>query len=185
MCTHLSLTFIYSGYFYSASSSPLLLRGTPDTARILFHTEAPQALSEGLAQGLYVAARAGFEPTTFQTKGVESNNHNNINNNLRNSLETKEKGLSFKVVILLNPKGPDIKGVGLKTRSLDLEVLGLDNKTGAIYHYAASIDYITRDAAVGYTILKEAALQVIRTYGVCPVAPDPRDSGAPVHHCPN
>ena len=27
--------FIHSGYFYSASSSPLLLRGVPDTARIL------------------------------------------------------------------------------------------------------------------------------------------------------
>src|SRR6218665_561618 len=29
-----SLSFIHSGYFYSASSSPLLLRGAPDTARI-------------------------------------------------------------------------------------------------------------------------------------------------------
>ena len=28
-------TFIHSGYFYIASSSPLLLRGSPDTARIL------------------------------------------------------------------------------------------------------------------------------------------------------
>jgi len=27
-------SFIHSGYFYSASSSPLLLRGAPDTARI-------------------------------------------------------------------------------------------------------------------------------------------------------
>jgi len=31
----------------------------------VFHAEAPQATaSEGLAQGLYVAAKAGFEPTT-------------------------------------------------------------------------------------------------------------------------
>src|SRR6218665_1331470 len=30
--------------------------------------------SEGLAQGPYVAARAGFEPTTLRTKGVESTN---------------------------------------------------------------------------------------------------------------
>src|SRR6218665_870616 len=29
---------IQSGYFYSASSSPLLLRGAPDTARILFRS---------------------------------------------------------------------------------------------------------------------------------------------------
>src|SRR6218665_1717181 len=34
-------SYIHSGYFYSAYSSPLLLRGAPDTARILcrdFHT---------------------------------------------------------------------------------------------------------------------------------------------------
>ena len=30
-----SVSFIHSGYFYSAFSSPLLLRGAPDTARIL------------------------------------------------------------------------------------------------------------------------------------------------------
>jgi len=40
-----------------------------------FRAEAPQAsASEGLAQGPYVGARAGFEPTTFRTKGVESTN---------------------------------------------------------------------------------------------------------------
>src|SRR6218665_2666696 len=31
----LLFSFIHSGYFYSASASPVLLRGTPDTARIL------------------------------------------------------------------------------------------------------------------------------------------------------
>ena len=36
-----------------------------------FHTEAPQAtVIEGLAQGLYVAARV--EPMTFRTKAVNS-----------------------------------------------------------------------------------------------------------------
>ena|SRR6218665_4037594 len=40
-----------------------------------FHAEAPQATaSEGLAQGLYVAARAGFELTTLWTKVAESTN---------------------------------------------------------------------------------------------------------------
>src|SRR6218665_3316143 len=40
-----------------------------------FHAEAPHAtVSEGLAQGLYVVARAGVEPTTLRTKGVESIN---------------------------------------------------------------------------------------------------------------
>jgi len=40
-----------------------------------FHFEASQAIAkEGLAQGPYVAARARFETSTFQTKGVESTN---------------------------------------------------------------------------------------------------------------
>jgi len=40
-----------------------------------FHAEAPQAtVSEGLAQSPYVAARAGVEPMTLRTKGVDSNN---------------------------------------------------------------------------------------------------------------
>ena len=56
-------SFIHSGYFYSASSSLLLLRGASDTARILseFHAEASQATaSEELAQGPYVAATPLF-----------------------------------------------------------------------------------------------------------------------------
>ena len=37
-----------------------------------FHAEAPQATSnEGLSEGPYVAARAGFKPTTLRTKGLE------------------------------------------------------------------------------------------------------------------
>ena len=40
-----------------------------------FHTEAPQAaVSEGLAQGPYVAARVGVELITLRTKGVDSTN---------------------------------------------------------------------------------------------------------------
>src|SRR6218665_3882869 len=40
-----------------------------------FHAEAPQAtVSEELAQGPYVAARAGFEPTTLRLKAIDSNN---------------------------------------------------------------------------------------------------------------
>jgi len=34
--------FIHSGYFYSVSSSPLLLRGAPDTARILRRSFTPK-----------------------------------------------------------------------------------------------------------------------------------------------
>src|SRR6218665_1188074 len=40
-----------------------------------FHVEAPQATaSAGLAQGPYVAVRAGFESMIFRAKGVESTN---------------------------------------------------------------------------------------------------------------
>ena len=40
-----------------------------------FHAEAPQAtVSEGLAQGPYVATRAGVEPTTLRMKDVDSTN---------------------------------------------------------------------------------------------------------------
>jgi len=40
-----------------------------------FHAEAPQTtVNEGLAQGSYVAARAGFAPTTLRTKGNEPTN---------------------------------------------------------------------------------------------------------------
>ena len=62
---------------YSASSSPLLLRGAPDTARIMseFHAKDPQATAiEGLAQGPYMTARVGFEPMALRTKGSESTN---------------------------------------------------------------------------------------------------------------
>ena len=70
-------SFIYSGHFYSTSSSPLLLISAPDTARILCRSFTPKrhncaTVSEGLAQGPYVAARAGFEPTTLRTKGIDS-----------------------------------------------------------------------------------------------------------------
>src|SRR6218665_3675098 len=34
--------FIHSGYFYSASSRPLLLRGAPDTAQVLCQSFTPK-----------------------------------------------------------------------------------------------------------------------------------------------
>ena len=68
------ISSIHSGYFYSASSSLLLLRHSTDTVPA-FHAEAPQAtVSEGFAQDPYVATRAGVEPMTLRTKGVNSTN---------------------------------------------------------------------------------------------------------------
>ena len=65
-------SFTYSGYFCSTSSSPPLVRGASnDSTDIVseFHAEAPQATAnEELAQGIYMAARAGFEPATFRQK---------------------------------------------------------------------------------------------------------------------
>src|SRR6218665_1711294 len=57
----------HSGHFYSASSSPLLFRVAPDTARILYGRFTPNRtgsyiVSKRLAQSAYVASRAGVEP---------------------------------------------------------------------------------------------------------------------------
>src|SRR6218665_2171096 len=70
--------FIHSGHFYSAPSSPLLLRGAPDYSTDTvseFHAEAHRQLQvtcKGLAQDPYVAARAGVEPTTLRLKVIVS-----------------------------------------------------------------------------------------------------------------
>src|SRR6218665_1080695 len=50
-------SFIHSGYFYSASLSPLYRRSRHSTDTVPeFHAEAPQAtVNEELAQGRYVA----------------------------------------------------------------------------------------------------------------------------------
>src|SRR6218665_3202515 len=65
--------FIHSCHFYCAYSSPLLYsEALPKQHGSVpeFHAGAPQAnVSEGLAQGPYVAARAGVEPMTLRTKG--------------------------------------------------------------------------------------------------------------------
>jgi len=56
-------SFIHSRYFYSTSSSPLLLRGTPDYSI--------DTVSVGLAQGPYVAAGVRFKPATFWMQGTK------------------------------------------------------------------------------------------------------------------
>src|SRR6218665_3188605 len=61
-------SFIHSGYFYSASSSPLLLRVAPEIAQIglLCRSFTPKRHRQLRAQGPYVAARAEVEPTTLR-----------------------------------------------------------------------------------------------------------------------
>src|SRR6218665_345937 len=71
-------SLIHSFNFYSASSSPLLLRGALDAARILCRSLTPKRHRELRVknlpkdQGPYVAARAGFDPATIRTKDDES-----------------------------------------------------------------------------------------------------------------
>src|SRR6218665_2505390 len=71
-------SFIHSGHFYSAPSSPLPLRGAPDysTGTVSeFHAEAHrQRAGKKLAQGPYVTARAGVEPTTLRLRVIASTN---------------------------------------------------------------------------------------------------------------
>jgi len=52
-------SFIHSGHFYSAPSSPLLLRVSRRSAQATV--------------GPYVAARAGVEPTTLRLKVISTN----------------------------------------------------------------------------------------------------------------
>src|SRR6218665_2297056 len=66
-------------HFYSASRSMSLSEALPTTAIMTrcrsLHAEALHACaSEGLAQGPYMAARAGFEPTTLRSKDIDSTN---------------------------------------------------------------------------------------------------------------
>src|SRR6218665_1017396 len=70
--------FIHSRYFYSAYSRPLYYSEALPTQHGycvgVSRRSALATASEGLAQGIYVAARAGFGPATLRTKGVESTN---------------------------------------------------------------------------------------------------------------
>src|SRR6218665_2590879 len=72
-------SFIHSGYFYGAFLWPLATsqRRNPHSTDTVpeFHAKAPQAtVGKGLAQGPYVTARAGVEPTTLRTTGDDSTN---------------------------------------------------------------------------------------------------------------
>src|SRR6218665_3940133 len=72
-------SFIHSGHLYSAPSSLLLLRGAPDYSMHGYcigasRRSAQATAGKGLAQGPYVAARAGVEPTTLRLKVIAPNN---------------------------------------------------------------------------------------------------------------
>ena len=77
-CSSYFNSFIHSGHFYSAPSSPLLLRGAPDYSTDTaseFHAEAHRQLQvKDLPKVLYMAARAGVEPTTLWLRVIASTN---------------------------------------------------------------------------------------------------------------
>src|SRR6218665_3092391 len=66
---------MHSGYLYSTSSSPLLLRSTPDyiidTVSELTYRSATGNCDCRTCQGPYVAVRVGFEPAKHWTQGTE------------------------------------------------------------------------------------------------------------------
>ena len=69
----MNASFIHSGHFYSAPSSPLLFRGAPDYSTDTVSRRRAQATAgKGLAQGPYVAARALVEPTILRLKVIVS-----------------------------------------------------------------------------------------------------------------
>src|SRR6218665_1520379 len=73
-----SHSFIHSDYFYSASSNLLLLRGAPETARIMCRNFTPkshrQLRGKDCPRSIRDGYRAGVEPMTLPTKGVDSTN---------------------------------------------------------------------------------------------------------------
>src|SRR6218665_1745436 len=69
-------SFFHSGHFYSAHSSPVLYS---EHSRLqhrycvgVLRRSAQATVGKGLAQGPYVAARAGVEPTTLRLKAFAS-----------------------------------------------------------------------------------------------------------------
>src|SRR6218665_2956156 len=71
---------LYSSFIHSAISiAPLQVlyysQALPTTARILYRSFTPKhtaTVGKGLAQGPYMAARAGVEPTTLRLKAIDS-----------------------------------------------------------------------------------------------------------------
>src|SRR6218665_2720418 len=63
---------IFLKRLFKSATTQKRFRHSTDTV-LEFHAKAPQATaSKGLAQGPYVAASAGFEPTTLRLKGIDS-----------------------------------------------------------------------------------------------------------------
>src|SRR6218665_120267 len=72
-CKHLGAglcSFIHSGYFYNASSSPLLLRGAPDYS-IDTASELTRQSTTGNCERRTCPARVRFKPATLRTEDTK------------------------------------------------------------------------------------------------------------------
>src|SRR6218665_268212 len=76
--TELDHSFIHSDHFYSASSSPLLLRSAPTQhgycAGVSRRSAPSNCELRTCPRSLYVTAKAGVEPTTLRLKAIDSAN---------------------------------------------------------------------------------------------------------------
>ena len=70
----LIISCIHSGHFYSTSSSPLLLRSAPDTARILCQSFMPKRHRQLRVKDLPKVPTWRWEPATLRSKGFNSTN---------------------------------------------------------------------------------------------------------------
>src|SRR6218665_318238 len=70
-------SFMHSGYFYSASSSPLLLRSAPNAAWIRCRSFTLKRHRQQQVKDLPKVPTwrlAGFEPMTLRSNGIDSTN---------------------------------------------------------------------------------------------------------------
>ena len=96
-------TRLYLQRLFKSTTWPTHRRSRHSTDTVPeFHAEAPQAtVSEGLAQGSYVAARAGVEPMTLRTKDIDSNNAPHAPHGLNSEHDLpchKETSINFAII---------------------------------------------------------------------------------------
>ena len=99
-------SFIQSGYFYSAYSSPLLLRSTPDTARLLCRKFTPKRHRQLRVKDLPMVPMWRLDlDSNLRTKGVGSTNERPCPSNgnhwcLRNNITNININQSIKIYIV-------------------------------------------------------------------------------------
>ena len=121
-------SFFLSGYLYSTSSNPLLLRGAPD-----YSVDTVSELTHRSASGnserrtCYVAARVGFESATLWTQGSK------LTTEPRCPISSARfSGISQKLIDWL----VDVCG-----QKLDISVTPFKNLLKALFHCSLTVFY--------------------------------------------